>query len=143
MLSSDRKAGFMSNPHASLTLRNPVRPELVALSVKALADTEAMHLCLPEDVANQLELVEQDKREVTIADGTKKLLPYVGPVEVRFGNRSCFLGAMVFGDEVLLGTIPMECMDLVVRPMTREVMVNSDTPNIAGATIKANATYSS
>ena len=95
-----------------------------------------MHLCLPEHVAIQLELAECEKREVTLADGSKKLLPYVGPVEVRFGNRRCYVGAMVMGDEVLLGAIPMEDMDLVVRPMTREDLVNPATPNIAGSLAK-------
>lgn len=113
-----------------LTLCNPVRPELAKIEVKALADTGAMHLCLPEHVACQLELAERDKREVTLADGSKMLLPYVGPVEVRFGNRRCCVGAIVLGDEVLLGAIPMADMDLVVRPLTREVLVNPATPNI-------------
>ena len=128
----------MNKSDATLTLRNPVHPELATIEVKALADTAATHLCLPKQVADQLELVEQDQREATFEDRSKKLLPYVGPGEIRFGNRSCFLGAMVLGDEVLLGTIPMECMDLVVSPMTREVMVNPDTPDIAGAITKTN-----
>jgi clan AA aspartic protease len=126
----------MGITHTKLTLRNPVHPELATIEVEALADTGVMHLCLPEHVAIQLELIEQEKREVTLADGSKKLLPYVGPVEVRFGNRCCFVGAMVLGDEVLLGAIPMEDMDLVVRPMTREVMVNPTTPNIASTSAK-------
>ena len=57
-------------------------------------------------------------------------------VEVRFGNRRCFVGAMVMGDEALLGAIPMEDMDLVVRPMTREVMVNPSSPNIPSSLAK-------
>jgi clan AA aspartic protease len=126
----------MGITHTALSLGNPVRPELAAIKVKALADTGAMHLCLPEHVAIQLELAEREKREVTLADGSKKLLPYVGPVEVRFGNRRCYVGAMVMGDEVLLGAIPMEDMDLVVRPMTREVLVNPATPNIASSLAK-------
>lgn len=119
-----------------LTLGNPIRPELAAIEVKALADTGAMHLCIPEPVVIQLELAEHEKREVTLADGSKKLLPYVGPVEVRFGNRCCFVGAMVLGDAVLLGAIPMEDMDLVVQPMTREVLVNPATPNFASSLAK-------
>lgn len=126
----------MGITHTALTLGNPVRPELTAVEVRALADTGAMHLCLPEHVAIQLDLAEREKREVTLADGSKKLLPYVGPVEVRFGNRRCYVGAMVLGDEVLLGAIPMEDMDLVVRPMTREVLVNPATPNIASSLAK-------
>ena len=40
----------------------------------------------------------------------------MGPIEVSFANRRCFTGAMVLGNEVLLGAIPMEDMDLVLRP---------------------------
>lgn len=117
----------------ALGLGNPVCPELETIEVMALADPGIMHLCLPEHVAGQLALVAQEKREVILADGAKKLLPYVGPVEVRFGNRRCFVGAMVLGDEVLLGAIPMMDMDLVVHPLTHEIMVNPTSPNFAGS----------
>ena len=126
----------MGITHTALTLGNPVRPELAAIEVKALADSGAMHLCLPKHVVIQLELAEREKREVTLADGSKKLLPYVGPVEVRFGNRRCYVGAVVLGDEVLLGAIPMEDMDMVVRPMTRGVLVNPATRNFASSLAK-------
>ncbi len=126
----------MGITHTTLTLANPVRRELAALEVQALADTGAMHLCIPEHVAIQLELAEQEKREVTLADGSKRVMSYVGPVEVRFANRRCFVGAMVMGDEVLLGAIPMEDMDLVVRPMTRDVAVNPASPNVPSSMAK-------
>jgi len=54
----------------------------------------------------------------------------VGPVEVRFSNRRCFTGAMVLGNEVLLGAIPMEDMDLVLRPQLQRLDVNPESPNI-------------
>jgi clan AA aspartic protease len=126
----------MGVTYTDLTLGNPTRTDLQKIEVKALADTGAMHLCIPEHVAIQLELVESEKREVTLADGSKRLLPYVGPIELRFGNRRCYVGAMVLGDEVLLGAIPMEDMDLIVRPMTREVLVNPISPNIPSSMAK-------
>ncbi len=126
----------MGITRTTLTLTNPIRRELESIEVNALADTGAMHLCIPEHVALQLELVEKEKREVTLADGSKRLYPYAGPVELRFGNRSCFVGAMVLGDEVLLGAIPMEDMDLIVRPLTREVLVNPASPNIPSSLAK-------
>ncbi|MBU2774217.1 clan AA aspartic protease [Acidithiobacillus ferrooxidans] len=128
----------MGITHTTITLRNPVKEDLAPMDVSALADTGtgALHLCIPEHVAIQLDLQEQEKREVTLADGSRLQVPYVGPVEVRFGNRRCFVGAMVMGDEALLGAIPMEDMDLVVRPMTREVMVNPSSPNIPSSLAK-------
>jgi clan AA aspartic protease len=114
----------------SFVLANPSRPELEPVEVSALADTGAVHLCIPEHLAIQLSLVELERREVVLADGHRRTVPYVGPVEVRFRNRRCFTGAMVLGNEVLLGAIPMEDMDLVLRPQLQSVDVNPDSPNI-------------
>lgn len=126
----------MGIAHATLRLSNPVRPDLEPLQVRALADTGAMYLCVPRHVAIQLALVAHEQREVTLADGSRRSVDYVGPVEVRFGNRRCFVGAMVLGDDVLLGAIPMEDMDLVVHPQRREVTVNPDSPNVASGIAK-------
>jgi len=122
--------------HATIELRNPARPELAPVIVNALADTGALHLCIPEHVAIQLALSELEQRTVTFADGSSRALPYVGPIEIRFANRRCFVGAMVFGDETLLGAIPMEDLDLVVHPATRTVAVNPASPNIPSSIAK-------
>jgi clan AA aspartic protease len=121
---------------AKLTLKNPRKPELQPVEVDALADTAAVHLCVPPHVQLQLGLEEVAQKEVTLADGGKKLVPYVGPVELHFKNRVGFTGALVLGDEVLLGAIPMEDMDLVVVPKTRSVEVNPGSPNIATSVVK-------
>ena len=44
--------------------------------------------------------------------------------------------ALVLGDEVLLGAVPMEDMDLVVCPSRRELIVNPESPNIPQARVK-------
>jgi len=123
--------------HASIALSNPRDPDLSPLPVRALVDTGAVNLCVPEHVAMQLELAELERREVTVADGRHMLAPYVGPVLVRFENRSCFTGAFVLGEGVLLGSIPLEDMDLVVNSRLEKVTVNPDSPNIPSAIVKA------
>jgi clan AA aspartic protease len=122
--------------NGNVLLRNPRLPELTAVDVIALADSGALHLCIPEHIRIQLKLEEIDRKEVTLADGSKQLVPYVGPIELRFKNRVGFAGALVMGDQVLLGAIPMEDMDLVVIPRTRTLDVNPDSPNIASSTVK-------
>lgn len=117
-------------------LSNPVRTALAPVSVQALVDTGSVHLRLPEHVAIQLELTELEKREVTLANGHRALVPYAGPVEIRFRNRRCFTGAMVMGDQPLLGAIPLEDMDLVVVRGRQTVDVNPQNPNIAGSLAK-------
>jgi len=119
-----------------VALRNPRLPDLDPVDVVALADSGATHLCIPEHVQVQLQLEEIDSKEVTLADGSKKLVPYVGPVELRFKNRVGFAGALVMGDQVLLGAIPMEDMDLVVIPKTRTLDINPNSPNFASSIAK-------
>ena len=125
--------------NGKVLLKNPRLPELAPVEVVALADSGALHLCIPEHVQSQLKLEAIDNKEVTVADGTKKLVPYVGPIELRFKNRVGFAGALVTGDQVLLGAIPMEDMDLVIVPKTRTLDVNPDSPNIASSIVKSSA----
>jgi len=126
----------MGLKNAKIQLRNPTLPELEAVEIDALADTGAVHLCIPPHIQIQLQLEETDTKEVTLADGNRKLVPYVGPIELRYKNRIGFSGALVMGDTPLLGAIPMEDMDLVVVPKTRQVIVNPLTPNIASSIAK-------
>lgn len=122
--------------NAKVVLKNPREPKLKSIEVTALVDSGAVHLCIPEHVMFQLKLEEIDKKEVTLADGRKELVPYVGPIEIRFKNRVGFAGALVMGDQVLLGAIPMEDMDLVIIPRTRVLDVNPESPNIASSMAK-------
>ena len=119
-----------------LILKNPRKPELKPVEVEALADTGSIHLCIPAHVQIQLELEESDRKEVTLADGSRQSVPYVGPIELRFKNRIGFTGALVMGDQVLIGVIPMEDMDLVAIPKTRRLAVNPDSPNMATSVAK-------
>jgi len=114
----------------SIQISNPRRSDLHPIEVDALVDRGALHLCIPQHVALQLDLEELEKREVTMADGSRKIVAYVGPIRTSFRNRSCYTGGMVLSDEVLLGTIPMDDMDLVVRPASRDIVPNPLNPNI-------------
>jgi len=122
--------------NTKIILKNPRRPELEAIVFEALVDSGAVHLCIPEHIRLQLALDETDKKELVLADGSRKLVPYAGPVEIHFKNRIGFTGALVFGDQVLLGAIPMEDMDLVIVPQKRKIDVNPLSPNIATSMAK-------
>jgi len=126
--------------NAKVLLRNPRISELEPVEVEALVDSGAVHLCIPEHIRIQLKLDEIDKKEVTLADGSQKLVPYVGPIELRFKNRIGFAGALVMGDQALLGAIPMEDMDLIIIPKTRTLCVNPNSPNIATSIAKGSVT---
>ena len=92
--------------YADIELANAKNGSLKSMVVKALVDTGAMTLCIPEHIAIQLQLQEIDKREVTTADERRHVVPYVGPVQISFANRTCFTGALVIGESVLMGAVP-------------------------------------
>lgn len=117
--------------HADIEISNPRRQAIKSIIVTSLVDTGALHLCIPEHMAIHLDLQESYKREITTADGKKHLVPYVGPVALKFENRGCFTGALVLGNEVLLGALPMEDMDVLISPSKRALIVNPESPNIA------------
>ncbi|MDX1920453.1 MAG: clan AA aspartic protease [Candidatus Caenarcaniphilales bacterium] len=122
--------------YSSIELSNPTKLQLKSLEVTALVDSGALHLCIPSHLVLQLELQEIEKREVVLADGRRQLCSYVGPIMLKFESRTCFVGALVLGEEVLLGAIPMEDMDLVIHPSSRKLSVNPDSPNIAVSSAK-------
>ena len=121
---------------AEIELSNPRRQDLTPLSAKALVDTGELMLCIPEHVALQLNLEAEATREVSVADGRSTTVPYVGPVKVAFEKRFCYVGALVLGDEVLLGAVPMEDMDLVVNPSRKMLTVDPASPNLPHARVK-------
>jgi len=121
---------------AEIKLKNPRLPELNPITVRARVDTGALMLCIPEHIALQLKLESNNQREVTTADGRKHMVPYVGPIEVLFANRNCYVGALLFGDEVLLGAVPMEDMDVIISPAKRKLIVNPESPNFSHALVK-------
>jgi clan AA aspartic protease len=131
-----RRRNLVGLIKATILLKNPKKPELAPMEVEALMDSGALHLCLPEHVKIQLQLDESGMKEVTLADDSRNLVPYVGPVELRFKNRTGFAGALVMGEQVLLGAIPMEDMDLVIVPKTRTLDVNPQSPNVPTSVAK-------
>lgn len=120
----------MGVTYADLRLGNYARPDLEELDASALVDTGALHLCIPEHVAMQLQLEPLKKREVQTADGKSHLIDYVAPIKISMLGRECVTGALVMGNQVLLGAIPMEDMDLIIEPARMRVSVNPLNPNI-------------
>jgi clan AA aspartic protease len=126
----------MRDIQAKILLSKPREPSLKPIEVDALVDTGAITLCVPEHIAIQLKLVEIEKREVTTADGRNIVVPYVGPVQVNFERRTCFTGALILGDAVLMGAVPLEDMDLVLNPARQTITPNPASPNIPHALVK-------
>ena len=126
----------MGRTYADLVLEATCRSR--RLPVRALVDSGAVFMIIPEHVALQLgfDIEEVSTREVVLADGSRKQVPMIGPLRVHFGDRYCDLSALVFGDEPLLGAVPMEMMDLVLHPATHLLTVNPESPYIPVALAK-------
>ena len=97
-----------------IELSNALMPEMQAYRAAALVDSSVMNLCIPENLARRLQLKQVEERKVISSNGSAIKVPYAGPLKVSFQNRSCFTGALVFGDEVVLGNIPIQDMDLII-----------------------------
>lgn len=108
------------------------------VKVKALVDSGAYMLCINENVRAQLDLPIIEKQFGTLADETLIEFDVVGPVEVRFENRSTSVRATVLpGDaEILLGAIPMEDMDVLIDPRGEKLVVNPKHPYVATKHLK-------
>lgn len=116
--------------HAEVELSNAAKPLIEPITVRAQIETSVMMLCIPEHIAMQLELDEIERREVTVADGERRNVPHVGPLLLRFENRSCFTGALVLGDVALMGATLLDAMDVVISSSGETIVVNPESPNI-------------
>lgn len=107
--------------------------EIKRLRLRMLADSGAYMMAINETIQSQLELPFIEKRKAVMADGSIKEFEVVGPVMVKFSNRTAVCNAYVLaGDsEPLLGAIPMEEMDVLIHPLRQELIVNPEHPNYA------------
>ena len=119
-----------------IRLSNPARPDIEEIDPKALVDTGALDLCIPESMARRLKLAQFDERQITLADGRQQIVPYVGGVMVEVFGRKAVISACVLGDEVLLGAFPMEVLDLVVHPRSMTLGPNPDHPHVPASLAK-------
>ena len=112
--------------------------EIRRITSNALVDSGALDLVINEEVQQQLDLPVLHQRTVWLADETQRQVDMVGPVEVRFENRSTIVKAVVLpgAEEVLLGAIPLEGLDVFIDPTREKLVVNPKSPNIATSKIK-------
>ena len=114
-----------------LARRNMLDPEdIKRMSVEMLVDSGSYYMCINETVKEQLDLSVIEKRKGQLANGQIVEYDVVGPIEVKFKNRRCHVDAIVLpGDsKMLLGAIPIEDMDVLIHPLTQELVVNPEHP---------------
>jgi clan AA aspartic protease len=114
------------------------KDDVKRMHVQMLADSGAYMMAINETIQEQLQLPFKEKRKAQMADGSVDKYDVVGPIEIKFKNRSAVCNAMVLkGDtEPLLGAIPMEEMDVLIHPLRQELVVNPDHPYFAQLKMK-------
>jgi clan AA aspartic protease len=107
-------------------------------TISALVDSGAYMLAINETIKTQLDLPLIEKQFSRLADESIIELEVVGPVDVRFENRSTTVRAIVLpgNAEVLLGAIPMEDMDVLIDPKNQKLVVNPEHPYVATKHLK-------
>ena len=126
----------MGTVYARIRLSNDLRPDLEAIEVNALVDSGAINLCIPEGLRSQLGLKARKRRVAEMADGSTLEVEMVAPITVEFENRETTTTAMVIGNEVLLGAIPMQDLDVLIDPRNERLLVNPEHPNFALSKVK-------
>ena len=112
--------------------------EIKQMTVNMLVDSGAYMMAINETIQEQLKLPLKERRKAQMANGSLEEYDVVGPIEVKFKNRRCTIDAMVLpGDnEPLLGSIPMEDMDVLIHPLRQELIVNPEHPYFAQMKMK-------
>jgi len=112
--------------------------EVREITVSMVVDSGAYMMAINETIQAQLNLSFIEKRKSIMADGSIVEHDVVGPIHVKFANRTAICSAVVLqGDnEPLLGAIPMEEMDVIIHPGRQEMMVNPDHPYYAQLSLK-------
>jgi len=139
----------MGHVYADITLLNPfdviaakrgyiAEEDVKQLSVRAMVGSGAMTLTINEKIAEQLGLEVRKRQEVVLADGSIRRCDYVGPVDIHFENRFAGCHALVLpgADEVLLGVIPLEEMDVIIDPIDQKLKVHPDRPHMVQMKVK-------
>lgn len=107
--------------------------EVRSKTVTVLADSGATVLVIPESLRRELGLGKIGARLVGVADGSVIECDLVGPVEVRFQDRNTVGNAVAMpgGQDILLGQVQMEEMDLVIDPLAQRLIPNPASPDRA------------
>lgn len=106
--------------------------------VNMLVDSGAYMMAINPTLQKRLTLSFIEKRKYNMPDGQIVEHEVVGPIMVKFKNRTAACNAVVLlGDnEPLLGSIPMEEMDVLIHPQRNELIVNPEHPYYAQLSLK-------
>jgi clan AA aspartic protease len=125
----------MGTTYAEITIKNSLdagkaRERLIeegdvrSVTVQAVVDTGAMSLVINEELQQKLGLKVMRVRSALVANGQRVTCNETEPVEICWKDRGASVNAAVIPGAklVLMGAIPLEHMDLMVNPVTQELV---------------------
>ncbi len=112
--------------------------EVKRFPVNILVDSGSYMLAINEHIQEYLQLPVVDTKKAQTADNRIINCDVVAHIVLLFQNRRFTGSAMVLpGDaEPLLGTIPLEEMDVLIHPLKQELIVNPEHPLYAQLKLK-------
>ena len=110
--------------------------EIRRVTTRALVDSAAYDLIINNETQERLQLPVLGKRLIRLADESVIEVDIVGPVEVRFETAATTVRALVLPntEEVLLGAIPLEGLDVIIDPLRERLLVSP--PEMTNAKVK-------
>ena len=103
--------------------------DIRSYEANALIDTGAVSSVVPSNVMQQLGLQSDGQRVAEYADGRNDVVELTEPITFDIMGRKTTEGAMVLGDEVIIGQTVLEVLDLLVDCNNRKVIPNPAHPD--------------
>jgi len=117
-------------------------PEIRQTTVTAIVDTGSVNLVINEDIRRQLGLSLERPYKARLADGSLQTYNFAESVQIQWKDRIVTCQAVVVqegnlrlttskwsgsvevpnANNVLLGAIPLEALDLIVNPVNQELI---------------------
>lgn len=126
------KVTLWNNTDLDNAERGLMRPEDVrTVEIEALVDTGATQMVIPIEICLKLGLRPGRTVPVRLADGTDRMMTYYTSLHISILGRdmNCDTLAAPEGTTPLIGQIPLEALDLVVDPKSRELRTNPAHPD--------------
>jgi len=120
-----------------LVKRGSLAPHhLREVEVEALVDTGALTLVVSPAIVEQLGLQIERQQIARYANNYEESIGVTEPVMIECEGRSTVDEALVVGDEVLIGQVILEKLDLLADCKNQRLIPNPDNPDYPVAVIK-------
>ena len=131
------KVKLTNGSDETLISRGFLAPHLLReCEIQALVDTGALTLVIPPGIVEQLGLRIRRQQIARYANGFEEAIGVTESVIVECIGRQTLVEALVVGDEVLIGQVVLELLDLLPDCKNQRLIPNPANPDYPVAIIK-------